>query len=100
MRGSVLGRLLGGGAVAALLALILWPVAARWDWAGAPYFVALAVTAGCGLGVLLLTGIDMVVHPKRGERVRPMRVFDIVSGAILLGFAMLQMGWLSAWLSP
>jgi uncharacterized iron-regulated membrane protein len=100
VRPSLIGRLLGAGLGAGLLALLAWPVAARWDWAGLPYLVLLAVAALSGLAVLLLTGIDLVVNPRRGEAVRPVRVFDIVSGAVLLGFSLFQIGWLSDWLSP
>ena len=100
MRGSVIGRLLAAGVAAGLIALLLWPVAARWDWAGLPYLLLLAVAALCGLAVLLLTGIDLVLRPRRGEAVRPLRVFDLVSGAVLLGFSLFQIGWLSDWLSP
>lgn len=100
MRGSVIGRFLAAGVAAGLLALLFWPVAARWDWAGLPYLLLLAVAALSGLAVLLLTGIDLVLKPRRGEAVRPLRVFDLVSGAVLLGFSLFQIGWLSAWLSP
>jgi hypothetical protein len=100
MRGSVISRLLAAGAGAALLALVLWPAAARWGAVEAPYLILLGVAAVAGLAVLLLTGLDLILKPRRGEEVRPLRVFDILSGAALLGFSLFQLGWLSGWLSP
>jgi hypothetical protein len=99
-RGSVISRFTGIGAAAAILALVVWPFAARWDKAAWPYLVLLGVTALCGLAILLLTGLDLLLRPRRGQEVNPIRVFDIVSGAVLLGFALLQLGWLSAWFYP
>jgi hypothetical protein len=99
-RGSVISRFTGIGAAAALLALILWPFAARWDQVDWPYLILLAIAALCGLVILLLTGLDLLLRPRRGPEVNPIRVFDILSGAALLGFALLQLGWLSAWLYP
>ncbi|MFL6858792.1 MAG: hypothetical protein ACJ8EB_12900 [Allosphingosinicella sp.] len=100
MRGSVISRILAVGAGAALVALALWPAAARWQAAGTPYLVLLGVAAASGLAVLLLTGLDLILKPGRGEQVRPLRIFDIISGAVLLGFSLFQLGWLSGWLSP
>jgi hypothetical protein len=99
-RGSIISRFTGIGAAAAMLALILWPFAARWDKAAWPYLFLLGVTALCGLAILLLTGLDLLIRPRRGQEVNPIRVFDILSGAALLGFALLQLGWLSAWFYP
>jgi hypothetical protein len=100
VRGSVISRILGAGLASAMLALLLWPGLNAWPWAGGPYLLLLAVTALCGLAVLTLTGLDLVLRPRRGDAVRPLRVFDIVSAAILLGFALFQLGWLSGWLGP
>lgn len=97
-RGSIIGRLTGTGAAAALVALFLWPAAASYGAALWPFLVLLAVAALAGAGVLLLTGADLLLHPRRGERVSPIRVFDILSGAALLGFALLQLHWLGGWL--
>jgi hypothetical protein len=99
-RGSVISRFMGFGASAALLALILWPFAARSDRVAWPYLLLLGVTALCGLAILLLTGLDLLLRPRRGQEVHPIRVFDLLSGGALLGFALLQLGWLSAWLYP
>ncbi|MBV8686108.1 MAG: hypothetical protein JOZ90_02855 [Alphaproteobacteria bacterium] len=98
IRGSIIARLIGGGFTAVLLALLLWPVAARWDGALWPFLALLAVAALTGTAVLLLTGADLLLHPRRGERVGPIRIFDIVSGGALLGFALLQLHWLGGWL--
>lgn len=99
-RGSIISRFTGIGAAAALLAPVLWPFAARWDKMAWPYLFLLGVTALCGLAILLLTGLDLLLRPRRGQQVNPIRVFDILSGAALLGWALLQLGWLSAWFYP
>ncbi|HEY0413487.1 MAG TPA: hypothetical protein VGD66_10125 [Allosphingosinicella sp.] len=96
-RGSVISRFTGAGAAAALLALPVWPLAARYDIAAWPFMVLLAIAALCGVAVLALTGADLLLHPRRGERIGPIRVFDILSGAGLLAFALFQLNWLGGW---
>jgi hypothetical protein len=97
-RGSIISRFTGAGAAAALIALLLWPFAGGSDWAVWPFLALLAVAALAGTAVLVLTGADLLLHPRRGEKVSPIRVFDVLSGAALLGFALLQLHWLGGWL--
>ncbi len=97
-RGSIISRCIAAGVIAFLLSLLLWPLTTRYDPALWPFLALVAIAAAAGIVVLLLTGIDLLLHPRRGERVGPIRVFDVVSGAALLGFALLQLRWLGGWL--
>jgi hypothetical protein len=96
--GSIISRLTGTGGAAALAALFLWPAAARYDAALWPFLGLLAIAGLAGAAVLLLTGADLLLRPKRGEEVNPIRVFDVLSGAALLGFALLLVQWMGGWL--
>ena len=88
---SLMSRLLGAGAVSALVALLLWPLAFGSELLLWP-FVGLLLLAGlCGGGILLLTAADLLLHPRRGERVGPIRVFDVAVGAALLLLAVFQL---------
>jgi hypothetical protein len=96
--GSVISRLTGTGVAAALAALLLWPAAARYDSALWPFLALLGIAGLAGAAVLLLTGADLLLRPKRGGEVSPIRVFDVLSGAALLGFALLLIQWMGGWL--
>jgi hypothetical protein len=91
MRRWTLGSLVGVGATAGLLALLLWPFFASADiiyWA----FVALACFAGlCGAWIVLVTMLDLTFHRPRGERLRPLRAFDLVLGGGLFLLAVLEL---------
>lgn len=79
-----IGRATGVGAVAGLAALILWPTYATFqDPFLPPFVVALAIAAFCGFSILWITAADLLFHRRRGERLIPLRVFD-VSLALLL----------------
>ncbi|WP_324750450.1 hypothetical protein SH591_02935 [Sphingomonas sp. LY54] len=79
-----LRRATGIGVAAGLAALVLWPVYAAWQEAvRLPYVAALALSAFCGLSILAFTAIDLVQHRKRGRRLRPIRVFDLVLALLL-----------------
>ncbi len=97
-RSSILSRLSGVGYAAVLLALLLWPAVPRYDAVLWPFMALLAVAARAAAAALALTGADLVLHPKRGGEVSPIRVFDVLSGVVLLGFALLQLHWLGGWI--
>ena len=83
--------LVGLGATAELLALALWTFVGPYD---APFwpFVALSVLAGlAGAWIVLATMFDLTFHRPRGERLRPVRGFDLVLGAGLFVLALLQL---------
>jgi hypothetical protein len=100
MRRWTLGRAVGIGATAGLLALILWPFIGPDALAYWP-FVAIACFAGlCGACIVVVTMMDITFHRPRGERLRPVRAFDLVlgSGLFLLAYLELRdaLGWLPA----
>ena len=91
MRRWTLGSAVGTGATSGLLALLLWPFFASADpvyWA----FVAIACFAGlCGAWIVLATMVDLTFHRPRGERLRPIRTFDLVLGGGLFLLAWLEL---------
>lgn len=91
LKGWTIGRATGIGLTAGLIALVLWPVYAAYQervlW---PFIAALGVAAICGLSILLMTGLDIILR-KRGQRVRPVRAFDVIIGLGLSVPALLQL---------
>ncbi|HET9640133.1 MAG TPA: hypothetical protein VFP12_13100 [Allosphingosinicella sp.] len=83
--------LVGLGATAELLALILWAFVGPWDLLFWP-FVSLSLVAGlAGVWIVLATMFDLTFHRPRGQRLRPVRGFDLVLGSGLFILAMLQL---------
>lgn len=81
-------RATGSGTIAAGAALLLLAIFAIFEGGSAekiavvPLGVALAVTAFCGLSILVMTLIDVRNH-RRGQRVRAVRTFDVAFGLLL-----------------
>jgi hypothetical protein len=76
-------RATGIGVVAGMAALILWPLYAAYQEAVLwPFLVALALTALCGLSLLILTLKDMYTR-TRGRLMQRIRIFDIILGLLL-----------------
>jgi hypothetical protein len=80
LKAWTIGRAEGVGTVAGFAALILWPVYAAWPQILPLFLLALATAAFCGLSLLLITLFDLARNPRRGTRLVPIRVFDIVLG--------------------
>ena len=84
-------RATGVGVVAGIAALILWPLYAAYQepvlW---PFLAALAVTAFCGLSLLILTLKDMVTR-TRGRLMQRIRIFDIILGLLLAVPSLVQL---------
>lgn len=79
-----LGRATGTGAMAGAAALILWPLYASLQDPVLPFYAAaLALAAFCGLSILWITATDLVFHRRRGERLIPLRLFDIAFALLL-----------------
>jgi hypothetical protein len=83
--------LVGIVATAELLALILWAFVGAYGMLFWP-FVSLSILAGlAGAWIVLATMFDLTFHPPRGERLRPVRGFDLVLGSGLFVLALLQL---------
>ncbi|HWH18319.1 MAG TPA: hypothetical protein VNT77_08315 [Allosphingosinicella sp.] len=83
LKAWTIGRATGLGVTAGLVALILWPAYAAWQepllW---PFIFILAVTAFCGLSILLITLKD-IYSRSRGTLMHRIRIFDLVLGLLL-----------------
>ena len=85
-----IGRASGIGAIAGLAALLLWLLERAYGDPFVPPLYVTAATAGvCGVSILAITAADLVFHRRRGERVRPLRVFDVALGAALIFLCLL-----------
>lgn len=83
--------LVGLGATAELLALALWALIRLYEFLFWP-LVLLSVVAGlAGAWIVLATMFDLTFHPPRGQRLRPVRGFDLVLGSGLFVLAFLQL---------
>ena len=81
----------GLGATAELLALALWAFVGPYESLFWP-FVLLSIVAGlAGAWIVLVTMLDLTFHRPRGERLRPVRGFDLVLGGGLFVLALLQL---------
>jgi Mn2+/Fe2+ NRAMP family transporter len=92
LRWWTIGVASGIGFSAEFVALFLWPIAANaaphiFFW---PFLAAVLIAAFCALSILVLTARDMAVN-KRGERVRAIRIFDLVFAIIVVGLTVLQL---------
>ena len=84
MRGWTLSRASILGIAAGTAALLLAAALGRLpDGAVYAYAAMLAITAFCGVSILWITVFDMKARGTTG-RMRPIRVFDIALGAVLL----------------
>lgn len=74
----------GAGVAAGLIALLLWPLYATWPaLVQLPFIAALAVAAGCGVAILVMTLRDLKHRSGRGSRLKPIRTFDVILGLAL-----------------
>lgn len=77
-------RAAGIGSVAGLLAVLLWPVYGMWPHLiELPFIAALAVAGFCGGSMLWITLQDIAGNRGRGNRVVPIRVFDVILALVL-----------------
>lgn len=84
-------RATGTGVLAGLAALILWPLYAAYQqpmlW---PFIAALALTAFCGLSLVIITLKDMYSR-RRGRLMQRIRTFDLVLGLLLAMPSLVQL---------
>ena len=83
--------LLGLGVSAELLALALWALIRLYEILFWPFLLLSAAAGLAGAWIVLATMFDLSFHRPRGERVRPLRGFDLVLGAGLFVLAFLQL---------
>ena len=83
--------LVGIAVSAELLALVLWAFVGAYDSLFWPFLLLSAVAGLGGAWLVLATMIDLTFHRPRGERLRPVRGFDLVLGGGLFILAMLQL---------
>jgi hypothetical protein len=84
-------RASGVGVTAELVALLLWPFHFTAETLDLVFGFAAGVAGLCGASILLMTGLDLLFHRRRGERVRPLRAFDIVLGGALVLLSLVQL---------
>ncbi|HEX8306966.1 MAG TPA: hypothetical protein VF645_00935 [Allosphingosinicella sp.] len=83
--------LVGLAGSAELLALALWALLGWYEILFWP-LVLLSILAGlAGAWIVLATMFDLTFHPPRGERLRPVRGFDLALGSGLFILAFLQL---------
>ena len=95
-----IGRATGIGFSACLLALLLWLPQRAYESLTWPVAAAAAIAGLCGLSILLITAADLLFHRRRGERVRPLRVFDVVLGFFLVALSLIQLDDMAGQLGP
>lgn len=80
-----LRRAIGTGATAGVVAFLLWPLYVSFGepvfW---PFLVALVIAAFCGVSIVWITAFDLITHRRRGDQVRPIRIFDLLLALVLL----------------
>jgi hypothetical protein len=81
----------GIGFTAELLALALWAFVGAYERLFWPFLLLSALAALAGAWIVLVTMFDLTFHPPRGERLRPVRGFDLVFGGGLFLLALLQL---------
>jgi hypothetical protein len=91
----MMARAIRFGLIAAAIALLLWPAFAVVQAAALrlPFMAALAVSAVCGVAILVMSVIDLITV-RRSRSVLPARMFDLALGLVLAvpsGSALLSM---------
>jgi hypothetical protein len=92
LRWWTIGLASGVGFSAEFIALFLWPIAANAGprllfW---PYLAAACLAGFCALSILSMTLVDVLRHP-RGDRIRAIRIFDLVFAVLVAGLTWLQL---------
>ena len=81
----------GLGATAELLALALWAFVGPYEALFWPFILLSILAASAGAWIVLATMFDLTFHRPRGQRLRPVRGFDLVLGSGLFVLALLQL---------
>ncbi|HEY1606256.1 MAG TPA: hypothetical protein VGF77_11750 [Allosphingosinicella sp.] len=99
MRRWTLGRAVGVGATLGLLALVLWPFLGPDSLVTWPFVLTACLAGLSGGWIVLATMFDLSFHRPRGERLRPVRAFDLVLGSALFLLAYLELRDALDWIS-
>ena len=83
--------LVGLGVTAELLALALWAFVGPYESLFWPFLLLSFFALLAGAWLVLATMFDLTFHRPRGERLRPVRGFDLVLGSGLFVLALLQL---------
>jgi len=84
-RGWTVQRATGIGVVAGLTALVVRLVYPVWpDLLRVPLIALCLAAAFCGLSILWITAVDRLRHGRRGERLVPLRTFDVALALLLV----------------
>lgn len=83
--------LVGAGAVAELLALAMWAFVGPYESLFWPFILLSGIAALAGAWIVLATMVDLTFHRPRGDRLRPVRGFDLALGSSLFVLALLQL---------
>jgi hypothetical protein len=95
-----IGRASGIGASAGLLALILWFLHRVYEGFAWPLGLLAAVAGLCGISIFIITALDLAFHRRRGGRIVPLRIFDLVLGSALVVLGLVQLDDLAGQLPP
>ena len=98
--GWTIGRASGIGASAGLLALIVSALPRAYDSLAWPLFVLASAAGLCGVSILTITALDIAFHRRRGGRLVPLRIFDVVLGSALLLLCIVQVDDLRGQVPP
>jgi hypothetical protein len=96
LRWWTIGRATGVGVIAACSTLILWPLYGAYrEYLIWPLLLAVGVAGFSGVSILAITTVDLLFHRRRSERLRPLRVFDLIVAFLLIALTLLQLETLS-----
>jgi hypothetical protein len=98
--GWTIGRASGIGASAGLLAILVWALHRAYDVMAWPLAFLASVCGLCGVSILVITALDLAFHRRRGERVFPLRIFDVVLGSALVLLCLVVLDDLRGQLPP
>ena len=83
--------MVGLAVTAELLALALWALLGWYEALFWPLMLLSVVAGLAGAWIVLATMFDLTFHRPRGERLRPLRGFDLALGIGLFVLAYLQL---------
>jgi hypothetical protein len=83
--------LVGIGVTAEVLALALWAFVGPYQALFWPFLLFSLLAGLAGAWIVLATMLDLTFHRPRGERLRPVRTFDLVLGGGLFLLALLEL---------